>query len=209
MDSKGRIFKGVSAGKSYDLLAPLFGLSKKFFENATTGITVNHGMHILDLGCGTGKFLFALAGRAPEDVSFYGCDYSPEQLEFAERIKGRFPQKISFIHASMDELDFPDEHFDIIMSSMALHAVNPQIRRSAVREISRMLKKGGKFLLVESAKPRFGIVSLLLGCLHRKSGYNPDMVYGFCRNYGLELTEESYLNSLVKRQIFVKKSTDS
>lgn len=210
MDSKGRTFKGVLAGRSYDLLAPAFGMGKTFFSNAVRGVVVESGMRILDLGCGTGKLLFALCSQSHKKACFYGCDYSIEQLQFAERVKSRFPQKIAFIHASMDELDFPDAHFDVIMSSMALHAVNPHIRQKSISEVARMLKNDGTFLLIELGQPRPGFISLLfsaLGGLHKKTAYDHDAVDGYCRECGLQLMEESYLNSLIRRQIFMKRAT--
>lgn len=210
MDSKGRIFKGVSAGRSYDLLAPLCGMGKSFFTAAVRELVAEPGMKVLDLGCGTGKLIFALCGQSHEEASFYGCDYSVEQLEFAEQIKSQFPQKITFINASMDELDFPDGHFDIIMSSMALHAVNPQIRRQSIYEASRMLKNGGTLLLVDFGQPRPGLVSLLFSTLagvSKKGVYDHKVVDGYCSEYGLDLLEENYLNSLVRRQVFIKKTS--
>lgn len=208
MNSKGRVFKGISAGKSYDMLAPLFGMGNAFFKKAIGEIAAESGMRVLDLGCGTGKLLFALCERSHAQACFYGCDYSADQLKFAEGRKSRFTQEITFIHASMDELDFPNAHFDIIMSSMALHAVNPGIRQKAIREVARMLKNDGLFLLVESGRPRFGLISLMfstLGGLHKKDAYDHEIVDGYCRESGLELMEENYLNSLVRRQLFIKR----
>lgn len=208
MDSKGRVFKGISAGKSYDMLAPFFGMGSAFFKKAIREIAAEPGMRVLDLGCGTGKLLFSLCERSHAQASFYGCDYSADQLKFAEGRKTRFAQEITFIHASMDELDFPDAHFDIIMSSMALHAVNPGVRQKAICEVARMLKNDGLFLLIESGRPRFGLISLMfsaLGGLHKKAAYDHEIVDGYCRESGLELMEESYLNSLVRRQLFIKR----
>ena len=211
MDSKGRVFKGISAGKSYDVLAPFFGMGDAFFKKAIGGIAAESGMRVLDLGCGTGKLLFALCERSHAQARFYGCDYSADQLKFAEGRKPRFAQEITFIHASMDDLDFPDAHFDIIMSSMALHAVNPGIRQKAICEVARMLKDDGLFLLIESGRPRFGLISLMfstLGALHKKDVYNYEIVDGYCRESGLELMEENYLNSLIRRQLFMKKAAN-
>lgn len=211
MDSKGRVFKGILAGKSYDMLAPFFGMGDGFFKRAIGGIAAESGMRVLDLGCGTGKLLFALCERSHTKARFYGCDYSADQLKFAEERKPRFAQEITFIHASMDELDFPDAHFDIVMSSMALHAVNSGIRQKAIREAARMLKNDGLFLLIESGRPCFGLISLMfsaLGGLHKKDAYDHELVDGYCRESGLELMEENYLNSLIRRQLFMKKAAN-
>lgn len=162
----------------------------------------------MDLGCGTGKLTFALAENAPADVEFHGCDYSPDQVARAEAQKQGYAASITFRHGSMDELDFEDGHFDLITCSMALHAVNPAIRLTAVRNAWRMLKAGGRFLLVDIAAPQPGILSAMFsifGAAHRKAAYNSEEVDGFFSKCGYTQVLESYLNSLVKKQMFVKR----
>jgi demethylmenaquinone methyltransferase/2-methoxy-6-polyprenyl-1,4-benzoquinol methylase len=57
----------------------------------------------------------------------------------------------------MDELPYPDEYFDVVVTSMALHETPPEVRRKAIAQTARMLKKGGSFVLIDWSKPKFGL----------------------------------------------------
>jgi demethylmenaquinone methyltransferase/2-methoxy-6-polyprenyl-1,4-benzoquinol methylase len=50
------------------------------------------------------------------------------------------------------ELQLPDEHFDIAMSSFAFHEMDPQVMNQVLKEICRVLKASGKLYLVEFEK---------------------------------------------------------
>ena len=207
MDDKGQVFQGYFAGKNYDRFSPLLGMHDAFYNKAVGDLSVSGGMRVMDLGCGTGRLLFALAAKTPDDVVFTGCDYSPDQLARAEQMKSRFKQNIAFMHSSMDEVDFPDGHFNVIMSSMAMHAVSPKIRAAAIFNCARMLKKGGQFLFVDLGKPRFSFLGALFAVMHRKQGkdsYAIETITGHCVDSGLALESDQYINPLVRRQVFRK-----
>ena len=207
MEAKGRIFTGIRAGRGYDLFAPLFGMGEGFFTQAAEGAELEPGMKVLDLGCGTGKLTFALAKNAPAGVEFHGCDYSPDQVARAEVSKKNYAASIDFRHGSMDELDFEDGCFDLVVCCMALHAVHPAIRPAAVRNACRMLKAEGRFLLVDIATPQPGILAALFsifGAAHGKAAYDPAGVDALFSECGFAQVSERYLNSLVKKQVFVR-----
>jgi Methylase involved in ubiquinone/menaquinone biosynthesis len=208
MESKGRAFAGMSAGKSYDLLAPLWGMGRTFYEKIVADIEIHPGMRILDLGCGTGKLLFTLAKKSPESLELHGCDYSPEQTAYAEQLKTRFRSDIAFTTASMDEVNLPDAYFDLIFCSMALHAVNNRFHKSTICNVARMLRPAGKFVLVDINKSKSGIFGTLFSLMHREDQYiyDPVAVNQLIEQAGFLLESVECLNSLVARQIFIKTS---
>ncbi len=91
---------------------------------------------------------------------------------------------------------------------MSIHETPPKIRRSALSEVARVLKPGGIFVLVESCRPRLGLLGILwypLVCFGEKNKDNWCNVYpDLCRDRGLMLESDAYLNSISRRQVFIK-----
>lgn len=98
------------------------------------------GKSLLDAGCGTGGVLMRLEAAAPDGI-YYGVDIAERAVEFA-REKTRAELKIG----SVDELPYPDEMFDVIVSAdVILHElVNEDL---AIAEFRRCLKPGGLLIL--------------------------------------------------------------
>ena len=82
------------------------------------------------------------------------------------------------------------------------------VRRAAIAETARLLKPGGTFLLVDWSRPRFGLWGIVWYPFCRWGEGNRDNwnnVYPeLCRERGLKLKEDDYINSISRRQVFVK-----
>lgn len=110
---------------------------------------------ILDLGCGRGATLMAAArrlttGRAT-GVDLWQADQSGNSpaatLKNAE-LEG-VAEDVSLITADMARLPFPDTTFDVALSNLALHNLPPEGRRRAVEEAVRVVRPGGRVVLVD------------------------------------------------------------
>ena len=96
---------------------------------------------ILDLGCGTGNDVARLT-----EVGFRvtGLDFSEEAIV---RSRSKEIPGASFVVADMAEpLPFSDDHFDAVMSNVALHMFDNRTTRRVVDEVARVLQSGGLFL---------------------------------------------------------------
>lgn len=103
-----------------------------------------HGS-ILDLPCGTGIF----APLFP-DASYTGVDLGEK---YVLRAKRRHPAK-NFLVMDALHLQFPDHTFDSVLTIGFLHHLDePEVLQS-LSEIHRVLKPGGKFLLIEDCPTR-------------------------------------------------------
>ncbi|HEY7294056.1 MAG TPA: methyltransferase domain-containing protein [Dehalococcoidia bacterium] len=104
---------------------------------------------VLDLGCGAGHTALAAAPRAAEVVA---VDVTPEMLEVAAGLAARRGlRNIEFRRADVAALPFPDGSFDVVTSRYsAHHYADPQ---QALREAARVLRPGGRFLLVDTVAP--------------------------------------------------------
>lgn len=208
MIGKGEAFTGLKSGRRYELMARVFGLNNDFYSRALGDLRLDDGMAALDMGCGTGALSFALAQKSSRRCNIHGVDLSEDQIAYANKRLEAQGGPLHFSTASMDDVLFPDAGLDLIMTSMALHEATPQVRRAALANTARMLKPGGKFLLVDVAKPLLRGWGLLLRpviALKEKHRDNRNNVYAdICATLGLIRVEDSYINPIVRRQIFVR-----
>ncbi len=103
---------------------------------------VNPGMHILDVGCGTGNFSLKLAQKR---ASVVGVDISEKMLAIAR--KRAIPEEISIEFKKMDSqnLQFPDNYFDGVFSMATIEFVSDPDKM--IEEMFRVCKKGGPVLV--------------------------------------------------------------
>lgn len=99
-----------------------------------------HGKRVLDLGCGYGWH----CKYAVDNGAFFvlGTDISQKMLETAK--KKNSDQQIEYQCIAMEDLDFPAETFDVVISSLAFHYVEDFA--SLIKNISTWLKQGGEFV---------------------------------------------------------------
>jgi len=105
---------------------------------------------ILDVGCGGGATVASLATLAPEG-KIYGIDYSVESVA-ASRRKNRAMialGRVEILLGSVSHLPFPDQMFDLV-TAVETHYFWPNLVADT-REILRVLKPGGTFILIAEA----------------------------------------------------------
>ncbi|HJE19887.1 MAG TPA: class I SAM-dependent methyltransferase [Aliicoccus persicus] len=95
---------------------------------------------VLDLGCGYGWHSIYAAGNGAKFV--IGVDLSERMIEIA-RDKTSF-KNVKYQVGAMEDVDFPDETFDVVMSSLAFHYVEDF--SSLAENVFRMLKSNGVFV---------------------------------------------------------------
>ena len=100
---------------------------------------------VLEVGCGPGRLSILLARRHGLRVS--GVDLDPEMIELARANAaaegdGETP---SFVVGNASALSFPDESFDLVVSTLSMHHWTDV--RAAVNEIGRVLRPSGRALV--------------------------------------------------------------
>lgn len=114
----------------------LFGGGRKWACSQATG-------HVLELAAGTGRNL----PHYPVDVQLTVTDFSAEMLAFAgERASAARPDADVRL-ADAQALDFPEERFDTVVCTLGLCSIPDDAR--AVAEAARVLRPGGRLVLVE------------------------------------------------------------
>ena len=101
-----------------------------------------HSRHILDLGCGTGRSLYGLAGSLQPNPVCYGLDFSEGMLAQARQ----FDSQYRLVRASAPLPPFAANRFDLIFCVHAFHHFPHKAQ--VVRNAYRMLHPGGAFAIV-------------------------------------------------------------
>jgi len=143
----------------YDLVNHVItlGLDSRWRRKAAGECLSSRPGKVLDLGCGTGDLIIAIARMSTDNAEMAGVDYSQPMLEIAERKAKRLApaKKISFVSGDASSLPFPDGHFDCAGISFAFRNLtykNPSAKRH-LTEVCRVLRAEGRFVIVETSQP--------------------------------------------------------
>jgi tRNA (cmo5U34)-methyltransferase len=102
---------------------------------------------ILDLGTGTGETLRRV-GRHHPDARLIGIDESDRMLAVAHEVVPAADLRVARLQ---DEL--PEGPFDLVVSALAVHHLDPREKASLFREIAARLTPGGRFVLADVVVP--------------------------------------------------------
>ncbi len=141
-----------SFSKFYDIFELIFLLGRK--GNPRLGLLDaigNAPLHVLDVGVGTAASAILVAGHNTQN-HVVGIDTSAAMLAAARRrITQRGLTNLEVFNMSAADMRYADESFDVVMASFALHEFEPPLREKTFQEISRVLKPGGIFYVIDFA----------------------------------------------------------
>ncbi|HXG12013.1 MAG TPA: class I SAM-dependent methyltransferase [Gemmataceae bacterium] len=147
---------------------------------------------ILDAGCGNGRYSRFLLRHADPDAVLTAFDLSPGMLRRArQRLRS---DRVSHIAADLTRLPYADGSFDAIVLGWVLeHLPDP---RPGLRELARVLRPGGKLLLMATEDTLTGAVcSRLWHC----RTYNRQELRQVCEECGLRWERELWFSRLHQR----------
>ncbi len=137
----------------YDLLVKVlfFGRERRFRTTILDEAQIAQGESVLDVGCGTGTLALAAKERVGPSGTVHGIDATPGMIEVAQRKAGKTDFDIEFQVGLIEEIPFPDATFDLVLSTMMFHHLPEELQSAGLREIERVLKPGGRFVVVDFA----------------------------------------------------------
>jgi demethylmenaquinone methyltransferase / 2-methoxy-6-polyprenyl-1,4-benzoquinol methylase len=146
------VFEKIS--DQYDYMNDLISFKQhnRWRNDTMKRISVKPGDNCLDVCCGTGEWTFALAEAAGKSGNVTGLDFSENMLKVGrEKLKKRSLPNIAFIHGNAMELPFGDNSFDVVTIGFGLRNVPDYFQ--ALKEMSRVVKPGGRVVCLETSHP--------------------------------------------------------
>jgi ubiquinone/menaquinone biosynthesis C-methylase UbiE len=153
----------------YDLLAPLMllGSEARLNRSVVTALDLQPGQRVLDIGCGTGTLtrLIATHPAGQPDLTVTGIDAAARMIDVAIQ-RARHTPNIDFEIVMAEALPYADDSFDRAVSALFFHHVDHAAKLAAVNEMARVLKPGGKAVILDVDIP-----TTVFGKLCAWSGY--------------------------------------
>jgi len=145
------MFDGIAP--RYDLMNQLmtFGIDRRWRRQAVAALRVQPGDRVLDLGCGTGDLVAAVAAVGAQGV---GMDISAGMLHQAQRRRGG----ATLVRADAQRLPLRDTCCDAVITGFALR--NFTSIGDAMAESARVLRRGGRLAVLEVDVPSAAMVKL-------------------------------------------------
>jgi len=143
----------------YDYLT--FTEKSKFRKNQIKLIDIRKGEKVLEVGCGTGALSILAKKAVGESGEVDGIDIAPKMIATAQQKARKSNLKINFRIAPINELPYPDNTFDLIISSLMFHHLPVKVKKEGLEEIHRVLKKEGRLFLCDFGSPHILTLPLM------------------------------------------------
>jgi ubiquinone/menaquinone biosynthesis C-methylase UbiE len=149
------------AASVYDTLAPLMtlGLERRYHRIVIQLLALRGDERILDIGCGTGTLTRDTAAALTDKKKSLctGLDAAEKMIEVARRKAAGIPN-IHFDAAIAEHLPYENATFDAAVSTFFFHHIHFELKKKVLAETARILRPGGRFIVVDVDTPttRFG-----------------------------------------------------
>lgn len=109
---------------------------------------IQEGEEVLDIGCGTGVDTLIAAIKVGANGRAVGIDMTPEMLDQAKNnLRETRLKNVTFQPASAENLPFPDESFDVVISNGVFNLIPDKVK--ALAEAFRVLRSSGRLMIAD------------------------------------------------------------
>lgn len=163
-------------GRSMNWLAPWYnrlslrcGLNAERRHRIVELADIHIGDHVLDIGCATGMTCHWAARATGKSGKIVGIDVAPDMIRLAREQTAAVDPRPEFLLASAEKLPFANHSFDVVLASLLLSQLPDAQKVEALREARRVLKPGGRMLIVELDCPHTAATQALTAPLRCSS----------------------------------------
>lgn len=136
----------------YDAFFERFFLGETFRKMVVNDAKIQNGEKVLDVGCGTGTQLVAFKKTYPAmDIS--GLDADDAIMKIAEKKFSENKLAVPLVQGFADDIPLADNFFDLVITTLMMHHLLTPNKKQAFKEFYRILKRGGRLLLVDFGPP--------------------------------------------------------
>ncbi len=149
----------LDTGWRYDLMEWFFdtflfrGKLRELRQRTADLARIQPGEKVLDVGCGTGTLAMAVAPRVGTTGRVFGIDPGDQQIARARFKAARHNLSVEFQVGVIEQLNFPDQTFDVVLSTIMMHHLSDTLKRQGLAEIARVLKPGGRLVIADFKRP--------------------------------------------------------
>lgn len=115
---------------------------------------LQNGEQVLDVGCGTGTLALEAQKLASATGRVFGIDPGIRQLAQARAKAVRRNLPVDFQTGVVEQLAFPDQSFEVVLSTIMMHHLPVGLKRQGFSEIARVLKPGGRVVIADFTRPK-------------------------------------------------------
>jgi len=150
-DAAGAAGATIRWARLYDVVVAMlsFGREARIRAAALDVAGLSPGERVLDVGCGTGTLALAARRRVGSGGAVHGVDAAAEMVARARTKAQRAGLDVAFDVATAQALPFADASFDVALCTLALHHLPDHARGTALAEMRRVVRPGGRVLIVE------------------------------------------------------------
>lgn len=130
-----------------------FTCRENYFKKRMLELTdIRPEQKVLDVGCGTGTLLLQM-NQTQNNATLFGLDGDQEILSIAEQKAEKANTRINWVHAYSTSIPLDADSMDIVTNSLMIHHLMPGDKSATFAEMYRVLKPGGKLILVDWGRP--------------------------------------------------------
>lgn len=160
-ETSTKITRGLilDTGWRYDLMEWFFdsflfrGKLRDLRQRTMNLAYIQPGEGVLDVGCGTGTLAMEVQPRVGRAGQVVGIDPGAQQIAHARSKAARRNLPVEFQIGAIEQLNFPDQTFDVVLSTIMMHHLSDSLKRQGLAEIIRVLKPGGRLVIADFKRP--------------------------------------------------------